>query len=81
MVELRGNVDTRLRRLAEGELDGIVLAAAGLSRLGREAEIAFTFSLDQLVPAPGQGSLALEGARGRRRAASPPPRPSPTARR
>ena len=64
MVELRGNVDTRLRRLAEGELDGIVLAAAGLNRLGRESEIAFTFSLDQLVPAPGQGSLALEGRAG-----------------
>lgn len=64
MVELRGNVDTRLRRLAEGELDGIVLAAAGLRRLGREREIAFTFSIDQLVPAPGQGSLALEGRSG-----------------
>lgn len=64
VVELRGNVDTRLRRLAEGELDGIVLAAAGLRRLGREGEISFTFSIDQLVPAPGQGSLALEGRSG-----------------
>lgn len=64
MLELRGNVDTRLRRLADGELDGIVLAAAGLRRLGREGEIAFTFSIDQLVPAPGQGSLALEGRSG-----------------
>ena len=60
IVELRGNVDTRLRRLAEGELDGIVLAAAGLRRLGRASEIAFTFGLGQLTPAPGQGSLALE---------------------
>lgn len=64
IVDLRGNVDTRLRRLADGELGGIVLAAAGLRRLGRGAEIAFTFSLDQLVPAPGQGSLALEGRSG-----------------
>lgn len=70
LVELRGNVDTRLRRLAEGELDGIVLAAAGLRRLGRESEITFTFSLDQLVPAPGQGSLALEGRSGDATAAS-----------
>ena len=63
VVELRGNVDTRLRRLAEGELDGIVLAAAGLSRLGRSAEISFRFTTEQMTPAPGQGSLALE-ARG-----------------
>jgi hydroxymethylbilane synthase len=61
IVELRGNVDTRLRKLAEGELDGIVLAAAGLSRLDREGEISFRFGLDELTPAPGQGSLALEG--------------------
>ncbi len=60
IVELRGNVDTRIRRLRERELDGIVLAAAGLQRLGRAAEISFRFSLDELTPAPGQGSLALE---------------------
>ena len=60
VVELRGNVDTRIRRLRERELDGIVLAAAGLRRLGREDEIAFRFGLDELIPAPGQGSLALE---------------------
>ena len=60
IVELRGNVDTRIRRLRERELDGIVLAAAGLDRLGRGDEIAFRFSLDELTPAPGQGSLALE---------------------
>ena len=60
VVEVRGNVDTRLRKLKEGELDGIVLAAAGLRRLGREGEIAFSFGLDELTPAPGQGSLALE---------------------
>jgi hydroxymethylbilane synthase len=61
IVELRGNVDTRLRKLAEGELDGIVLAAAGLRRLGRDDEISFRFGLEELIPAPGQGALALEG--------------------
>jgi hydroxymethylbilane synthase len=55
--ELRGNVDTRLRRLAEGAFDAIVLAQAGLDRLGRGDEGA---PLPQLVPAPGQGCLALE---------------------
>jgi len=64
VVEVRGNVDTRLRRLAEGELDGIVLAAAGLRRLDREAEIAFRFGADLMVPAPGQGSLALQARAG-----------------
>lgn len=58
---LHGNVDTRLRRLEAGEFDGIVLAAAGLRRLGREGEIAFTFELDELTPAAGQGALAIEG--------------------
>jgi hydroxymethylbilane synthase len=55
--ELRGNVDTRLRRLAEGDFDALVLAQAGLERLGRGAEGA---PLPELVPAPGQGCLALE---------------------
>jgi hydroxymethylbilane synthase len=58
--DLRGNVDTRLRRLAEGDFDAIVLARAGLARLGREGEGA---ALPELVPAAGQGCLALE-ARG-----------------
>jgi hydroxymethylbilane synthase len=56
VVELRGNVDTRLRKLDEGEADGIVLAAAGLERLGIARE-ATTLGF---VPAPGQGTLALE---------------------
>ena len=60
VVEVRGNVDTRLRKLAEGELDGIVLAVAGLRRLGRDDEISFRFGADVMVPAPGQGSLALQ---------------------
>jgi hydroxymethylbilane synthase len=57
---LRGNVDTRLQKLESGELDGIVLAAAGLARLGRAEAIAFRFAADEMVPAPGQGTLALE---------------------
>jgi hydroxymethylbilane synthase len=55
--ELRGNVDTRLRRLAAGDFDAIVLARAGLERLGRAGE---GEALPALVPAPGQGCLALE---------------------
>ena len=55
--DLRGNVDTRLRRLADGELDAAVLAAAGLERLGRSEE---GVPLPELIPAPGQGCLALE---------------------
>jgi hydroxymethylbilane synthase len=62
-VELHGNVDTRLRKLSEGECEGVVLAAAGLLRLGREAEIAFRFGVEEMTPAAGQGSLALEARR------------------
>src|SRR3954449_3817731 len=58
--EVRGNVDTRLRKLAEGEQDALVLARAGLARLGRDEPAA---PLDW-VPAPGQGTLALEGRAG-----------------
>ena len=58
--ELHGNVDTRLRKLAEGELDGIVLAAAGLRRLGREDEAAFPIPGGTMVPAAGQGALLLQ---------------------
>ena len=58
--ELHGNVDTRLRKLAEGELDAIVLAVAGLRRLGREGEIGFTIPADSMTPAAGQGALVLQ---------------------
>jgi hydroxymethylbilane synthase len=58
--ELHGNVDTRLRTLAEGELDAIVLAVAGLRRLGRADEIAFPIPEDAMTPAAGQGSLLLQ---------------------
>ena len=60
LVELHGNVDTRLRKLSEGEFHGVVLAAAGLRRLALESQIAFGFGLEELTPAAGQGSLALE---------------------
>jgi hydroxymethylbilane synthase len=58
--ELHGNVDTRLRRLAEGELDGIVLAAAGLRRLGREGEASFPIPAELMTPCAGQGALILQ---------------------
>jgi hydroxymethylbilane synthase len=58
--ELHGNVDTRLRRLAEGKLDAIVLAAAGLRRLGREGEASFSIPAEVMTPAAGQGALVLQ---------------------
>jgi hydroxymethylbilane synthase len=59
VVGLRGNVDSRLRRLEEGDFDGLILALAGLRRLERAGE-AFPIDLDELIPAPGQGALAIE---------------------
>jgi hydroxymethylbilane synthase len=84
VVSLRGNVDTRLRKLAEdvtnaadgqsarprprprepGQFDAIVLASAGLQRLGRYADIGCSLSLERFVPAPGQGALALQARAG-----------------
>jgi hydroxymethylbilane synthase len=58
VVALRGNVDTRLRKLADGDCAAIVLAMAGLERLHRTEAVGCT--LDELVPAPGQGTLVLE---------------------
>ena len=63
-VAIGGNVDTRLRRLHEAGLDAIVLARAGLQRLGREEEIGAVLDPARFVPAPGQGVLALEGRAG-----------------
>jgi hydroxymethylbilane synthase len=57
---LRGNVDTRMRSVAEGRLDAVVLAAAGLRRLGRIAEATELLDPIQMLPAPGQGALAVE---------------------
>ncbi len=59
-VEMRGNVDTRLRKWSEGQADALVLASAGLDRLGRTENVHQRFSVDELTPAPGQGALALE---------------------
>jgi hydroxymethylbilane synthase len=64
IAELRGNVDTRLRKLAEGEYDGIVLATAGLRRLDRTEEISFLLGPGVMTPAAGQGALALEARAG-----------------
>lgn len=61
VVELRGNVDTRLRKLREGRCDALVLAAAGLRRLGLAAEIGTVLDPTVFVPSPGQGALAVEG--------------------
>jgi hydroxymethylbilane synthase len=61
--DLRGNVDTRLRKLQEGLVDALVLAAAGLARLGIAPPSAVPLPLEEMVPAPGQGALALQ-ARG-----------------
>jgi hydroxymethylbilane synthase len=63
IVELRGNVDTRLRKLAAGEADAIVVALAGLQRLDRAHEAGGV--LDELVPAAGQGALIVEARTGR----------------
>ncbi|MDT4923109.1 MAG: hydroxymethylbilane synthase [Pseudonocardiales bacterium] len=60
IVALRGNVDTRLRRVAEGELDAVVLAYAGLRRLGRDAVVTEVLDPIQVLPAPAQGALAIE---------------------
>ena len=57
---LRGNLDTRLRKLDEGGYDAIVLAAAGLKRLGLAARIRATFDAQQMIPAAGQGALGIE---------------------
>jgi hydroxymethylbilane synthase len=57
---IRGNVDTRLRKLDAGEYQALVLAAAGLRRLGFEARISATIPLDVCIPAPGQGIVAVE---------------------
>jgi hydroxymethylbilane synthase len=70
IAELRGNVDTRLGKLAAGEYDAIVLALAGLRRLGRGEEAEGPLDPHRFVPAPGQGMLALEVRGGDERAAT-----------
>ena len=60
LQDLRGNVDTRIRRLREGVFDAILLARAGLVRLGREGEATEVLDPEVILPAPGQGAIALE---------------------
>ncbi|MFD3734779.1 hydroxymethylbilane synthase [Streptomyces sp. NPDC058632] len=59
-VPIRGNVDTRIGYVTSGELDAVVLAAAGLNRVGRSDEVTDFLSVDTVLPAPGQGALAVE---------------------
>lgn len=61
---IRGNVQTRLRKLEEEGYDGTVLAAAGLSRLGMKSVIGRIFEVEEMVPAAGQGILAIQGRKG-----------------
>ncbi|GAB2721039.1 hydroxymethylbilane synthase [Streptomyces bullii] len=63
-VPIRGNVDTRIGYVRKGELDAVVLAAAGLNRIGRSDEVTDFLSVDTVLPAPGQGALAIECAAG-----------------
>ena len=60
IVDIRGNVETRLRKLVEQDMAGTILAAAGLARLGRREAATFAFAFDQMLPAVGQGALAIE---------------------
>ncbi|HEY7008841.1 MAG TPA: hydroxymethylbilane synthase [Jatrophihabitantaceae bacterium] len=60
MVPIRGNVDTRLGKVASGEVDAVVLAYAGLRRLGRDADVTEVLDPIQVLPAPAQGALAVE---------------------
>lgn len=60
VIPLRGNVDTRLRKLQSGEFDAIVLAAAGVTRLGLSEAVRFYFDPEEMCPAAGQGALAIE---------------------
>jgi hydroxymethylbilane synthase len=69
VVELHGNIDTRLRKLLEGgsgDLDAVVLAVAGLERIGEGKRVSQTFSIDEMVPAVGQGIIAVQMRRGDR---------------
>jgi hydroxymethylbilane synthase len=59
-IPVRGNIDTRLKKLKEGQFDGLIMAAAGLKRLGLKSEITRFFSFDEVIPAIGQGALVLE---------------------
>jgi hydroxymethylbilane synthase len=80
--DLRGNVDTRIRKLSEGDCDALLLAVAGLERLGRRGEATEVLEPDVFLPAPGQGAIALECREGDEAVASAagPLRHAPTER-
>jgi len=77
-VEMRGNIDTRLRKLADGECNALVLAAAGLDRLGRTEWLHQRFTIEEICPAPGQGALALETRAATNTASTGPTSSDPT---
>jgi hydroxymethylbilane synthase len=64
MRDIRGNVETRLRKMRQGEVEGVVLAAVGLMRLGLQQEITEFLPFEVMLPAPGQGALAVETRQG-----------------
>jgi len=70
LVDIRGNVQTRLRKVEEQGMAGTILAAAGLARLGQPGLASFAFSFEQMLPAVGQGSLAIEARAGDERVAA-----------
>jgi hydroxymethylbilane synthase len=59
-VPIRGNIDSRIKKISEGELQGVILAAAGLNRMGWSSRVAEYFNLDDVIPAVGQGALCIE---------------------
>jgi hydroxymethylbilane synthase len=69
-VPVRGNAGTRLAKVTEGELDAVILAAAGLARIGRLTAVTQVFEPDEMLPAPGQGALAVECREGDRELAA-----------
>lgn len=60
IVPIRGNIDTRIRKIEEENLDGVVLAAAGIKRVGLESQIGYYLPEDTMIPAPAQGALAIQ---------------------
>lgn len=60
IIDIRGNVPTRIRKLRESDWDGMILASAGIERLGMASEITHRISTEDMLPAPGQGALAIE---------------------
>jgi hydroxymethylbilane synthase len=70
VLDTRGNVETRLQKLETGGYDALILACAGLNRLGLQARISASLDFREMLPAPGQGALALEIRKGDRSAAS-----------